>query len=65
MPFIDELKRRNVIRVGLAYTLVAWLIAQVTELAFDSFGTPDWAIKAVLFLLIIGFPLALLFAWAF
>lgn len=65
MSFIDELKRRNVFRTALAYTIVAWLIAQVTELAFDSFGTPDWAIKTVLFLLIIGFPLALLFAWAF
>jgi len=65
MSFIDELKRRNVIKVALAYTIVAWLIAQVTELAFDSFGTPDWAIKTVLFLLFIGFPLALLFAWAF
>ena len=65
MSFVDELKRRNVIRVALAYTIVAWLIAQVTELAFDSFGTPDWAIKTVLFLLVIGFPLALLFAWAF
>jgi len=65
MSFIDELKRRNVIRVALAYIIVAWLIAQVTELAFDSFGTPDWAIKTVLFLLVIGFPLALLFAWAF
>jgi len=65
MSFIDELKRRNVIRVAIAYTIVAWLIAQVTGLAFDSFGTPDWAIKSVLFLLFIGFPLALLFAWAF
>lgn len=65
MSFIEELKRRNVIRVAIAYTIVAWLIAQVTELAFDSFGTPDWAIKTVLFLLIIGLPLALFFAWAF
>ncbi len=65
MSFIDELKRRNVIRVAIAYAIVAWLIAQVTELAFDSFGTPDWVIKTVLFLLIIGLPLALFFAWAF
>jgi TolB-like protein/Tfp pilus assembly protein PilF len=65
MSFIDELKRRNVIKVAFAYAIVAWLIAQITELAFDSFGTPDWAIKTVLFLLMIGFPLALFFAWAF
>ncbi len=65
MSFIDELKRRNVFRVGVAYVIVAWLIAQVTELALDSFAAPDWVLKTVLFLLVIGFPLALLFAWAF
>jgi hypothetical protein len=40
MSFVDELKRRNVIRVAIAYAIIAWLMAQVTELAFDSFGTP-------------------------
>ncbi len=45
--------------------IVAWLIAQVTALALDSFAAPDWVIKTVLFLLVIGFPLALIFAWAF
>ncbi len=63
--FFDELKRRNVFRVGIAYLIVAWLIAQVTEIALDSFAAPDWTIKTVLFLLVIGFPLALIFAWAF
>ena len=65
MSFLKELKRRNVIRVGIAYVIVAWLVAQVTELALDSFATPDWVIKTVLFLLVIGFPLALIFAWAY
>jgi len=65
MSFIDQLKRRNVFRVGIAYLIVAWLIAQVTELALDSFATPDWVMKTVLFLLVIGFPLALFLAWAF
>ncbi len=65
MSFIDQLKRRNIFRVGITYLIVAWLIAQVTELALDSFATPDWVVKTVLFLLLIGFPLALLFAWAF
>ncbi len=64
MSFIDQLKRRNVFRVGIAYLIVAWLIAQVTELALDSFATPDWVMKTVLFLLVIGFPLALFLAWA-
>ena len=65
MRFFDELRRRNVFRVGVAYVIVAWLIAQVTELALDSFAAPDWVIKTVLFLLVIGFPLALILAWAF
>ena len=65
MSFIDQLKRRNVFRVGIAYLIVAWLIAQVTELALDSFDTPAWVMKTVLFLLVIGFPLALFLAWAF
>ena len=61
----EELKRRNVIRVAIAYVIVAWLIAQVTELALDSFAAPDWVMKTVLFLLVIGFPLALILAWAY
>ena len=65
MPLIKELQRRNVFKVGVAYIIVAWLIAQVSELALDSFTSPDWVIKTILFLLVIGFPLALFFAWAF
>ncbi len=65
MPFIDELRRRNVFKVAVAYVIVAWLIAQITELALDSFAAPDWVFKTVLFLLVIGFPLALILAWAF
>ena len=61
----NELKRRNVVRVGLAYVLIAWLLAQVAELALDSFEAPGWVIKAVLLLLALGLPVALFFAWAF
>jgi adenylate cyclase len=61
----NELKRRNVVRVGLAYILVAWLLAQVAELALDSFDAPGWVIKSVLLLLALGLPVALFFAWAF
>lgn len=63
--FFNELKRRNVVRVGIAYVLIAWLIAQVAELALDSFDAPGWVIKAVLLLLALGLPVALFFAWAF
>ncbi len=60
-----ELKRRNVVRVGLAYILVAWILAQVAELALDSFEAPGWVIKAILLMLALGLPVALFFAWAF
>ena len=65
MSLFNELKRRNVFRVGIAYLVVAWLLAQVLQLVFESFGTPGWAIKTVLVLLATGFPFALFFAWAF
>ena len=65
MSFFSELQRRNVVRVGLAYTVIAWVVAQVTELAFDSFGAPDWTIKSVIVLLLLGLPVALIFAWVY
>ena len=65
MSLFSELKRRNVFRVAIAYTVIAWILAQVADLAFDNFGTPEWVSKTVLFLLVLGFPLAIFFAWAF
>jgi len=65
LSLFNELKRRNVFKVGIAYVVVAWLVAQVFQLVFESFGTPDWAIKTILVLLATGFPFALFFAWAF
>ena len=65
MSVFNELKRRKVFKVGIGYLLVAWLVAQVLQLVFESFGTPDWAIKTVLVLLAAGFPLALFLAWAY
>ncbi len=62
---LTELKRRNVIRVTVAYVIVAWLIAQVSDLALENFGSPDWVIKTILLLLIMGLPLAIVLAWAF
>ena len=65
MSLFNELKRRNVFRVGFAYVIVSWLLAQVADLMLENFGAPDWVIKSFLGFLIIGFPLALFFAWAF
>lgn len=63
--FTRELSRRNVFRVGIAYIVVSWLIAQVAELALASFDAPGWVIKTILLVLVLGFPLALFFAWAY
>ena len=65
MSFFNELKRRNVFKVAIAYVVVVWLVAQVLQLVFQSFGTPDWVMKTVLVLLATGLPFALFFAWAF
>ena len=65
MGFIGELKRRNVVRVGLAYIVISWILAQVAEFAFENFGAPDWVLKTFVVLLLLGMPLALFFAWAF
>jgi TolB-like protein len=65
MSLFRELKRRNVFRVGVAYGAVAWLLAQMTDLLLNNFGAPDWVIKVLLLALLIGFPLALFFAWAY
>ena len=65
MSFIDELKRRNVFRVGAAYAVVAWLILQVIDIAFPRLGLPDWTITLILVLLLVGFPIGLILAWAF
>ncbi|MGB5629007.1 MAG: hypothetical protein WBM57_06555 [Woeseiaceae bacterium] len=65
MSIFTELRRRNVIRVAIAYLVTAWLVAQVAELALESFGAPDWVMKTLLFMLAIGLPFALIFAWAF
>lgn len=65
MSIFKELKRRNVFKVGLAYVVLAWLLAQVADLMLENFGAPGWVIKTFLGFLIIGFPLAVFFAWAF
>ena len=56
MSFFTELQRRNVVRVGVAYTLIAWVVAQVAEFAFENFGAPEWVIKVIVVLLLLGLP---------
>ena len=52
-------------RVGIAYAVVAWLVAQVMDLVLDNFGAPAWFMRSLLVVLAAGLPLALVFAWAF
>ena len=65
MSFFNELKRRNVFKVVIAYVVYSWLVAQVAELAADSFGAPDWVMKMFITLLALGFPFVIIFSWAF
>jgi serine/threonine-protein kinase len=63
--FFTELKRRNVYKIAIAYAVVAWLLIQVTTQVFPFFEIPNWVVRLVVLLLIIGFPVALIIAWAF
>lgn len=63
--FIEELKYRNVFRVGIAYIVAGWLIAQVADLAADAFNAPEWFMQMLIILLLLGLPVALFLAWAF
>ena len=63
--FFAELKRRNVYKVAMAYAVVAWLLMQVASQIFPFFEIPNWAVRLVVLLLVIGFPIALILAWAF
>ncbi len=61
----EELRRRNVFRVATAYAIAGWLIIQICATTFPHLNLPDWLITAVIIFVLIGFPLALIFAWAF
>jgi hypothetical protein len=63
--FFAELKRRNVYKVAIAYAIVAWLLIQIATQTFPFFEIPSWMVRAVIVLLILGFPIALILAWAF
>lgn len=65
MSFFTELKRRNVFKVAAAYVIIGWLIMQAGEVMAPALRLPDWINSALAFFLILGFPLAMFFAWAF
>ncbi|MGZ5553478.1 MAG: hypothetical protein ACXWHF_07545 [Chthoniobacterales bacterium] len=63
--FFSELKRRNVYKVAAAYAVVGWLLVQVATQVFPFFDIPNWAVRLVVLAIVIGFPIALVIAWAF
>src|SRR5947207_11652641 len=63
--FFGELKRRNVYKVAVAYIVAAWALAQGIAQVFPVFDVPNWNIRLIVVLIIIGFPIALVLAWAF
>ena len=65
MKFLDELKRRNVFRIAGLYGVVGWLLAQAASLLQSTLSLPSWFAPVVVCFLLIGFPVALIFAWAF
>jgi TolB-like protein/Tfp pilus assembly protein PilF len=62
---LAELRRRNVFRVAVAYVVVGWILVEAADVLLGNFAAPDWVFRAFAVLVLLGFPLALLFAWAF
>ena len=63
--FFAELKRRHVYKVAIAYAVVAWLLIQVATQVFPFFEIPNWGVRLIVLVIVIGFPIALVIAWAF
>jgi len=63
--FLEELRKRKVIRVAGAYLVAAWIALQVFDLVLDNIGAPAWVMRTLMAVLAIGFPIALVLAWAF
>src|SRR5437762_14215206 len=63
--FFAELKRRNVYKVAVAYAVVGWVIAQIATQIFPFLEIPNWVVRLIIVLIAIGFPIALVIAWAF
>ncbi|HEV2044998.1 MAG TPA: tetratricopeptide repeat protein [Chthoniobacterales bacterium] len=63
--FFSELKRRNVYKVAVAYAVVSWLLLQAASIFLPAFDAPSWVMKIFIIVIIFGFPVALIFSWAF
>jgi hypothetical protein len=65
LSFFEELKRRNVFRVAIAYIVMSWLVMQVADVILNNIDAPGWVFRVILLLLGIGFLIAMFFSWAF
>jgi len=63
--FLQQLKERKVIRVGIAYIIVGWIMMQVGEVTFEALPLPPWTLTLLVVTILLGFPIALVLAWAF
>ena len=64
MSFFNELKHRNVFKVGIAYTIVAWIIIQIADVLAPQLNLPEWTPRMITFFVMLGFPVSLVMAWA-
>lgn len=65
MSIFNELKRRNVFRVGIAYAVAAWVLLQIVDLVLENIAAPAWVMQVFMLAMAIGFPIAIIMAWAF
>ena len=65
MKFFDELKLRNVIKATMAYIVVAWVLIQVLTVILPVFQAPEWVLKTLMVLMVIGFPIWVIFSWVY
>lgn len=63
--FWQQLKKRKVIRVGIAYVVIGWIMMQIGEVTFEALGLPSWSLTLLIVLVLLGFPISLVLAWAF
>lgn len=64
MSFFNELNRRNVIKVAIAYLVIGWVLVQIADTALPAFGAPDWVLRIFMLIVLLGFPISLIMAWA-
>ncbi len=65
LSFFNELKRRNVVRMGMLYVVASWMVLQIADVMFEPLGVPAWVLPLFMSLLAVGFPFALVFSWVF